>query len=36
MTAFHFELVSPEKQLFSGEVDSVVAPLVIEGGVGVA
>jgi len=26
MTAFHFELVSPEKQLFSGEVDSVVAP----------
>lgn len=26
MTAFHFELVSPEKLLFSGEVDSVVAP----------
>lgn len=26
MAAFHFELVSPEKLLFSGEVDSVVAP----------
>jgi len=26
MTAFHFELVSPEKLLFSGEVDQVVAP----------
>ena len=26
MTAFHFELVSPEKLLFSGEVESVVAP----------
>jgi len=26
MTAFHFELVSPEKLLFSGEVQSVVAP----------
>lgn len=26
MTAFHFELVSPEKHLFSGEVESVVAP----------
>ncbi len=26
MTAFHFELVSPEKLLFSGEVNSVVAP----------
>jgi F-type H+-transporting ATPase subunit epsilon len=26
MTAFHFELVSPEKLLFSGPVDSVVAP----------
>jgi F-type H+-transporting ATPase subunit epsilon len=26
MTSFHFELVSPEKLLFSGEVDSVVAP----------
>jgi len=26
MTAFHFELVSPEKLLFSGDVDSVVAP----------
>jgi F-type H+-transporting ATPase subunit epsilon len=26
MTAFHFELVSPEKLLFSGEVDSVVVP----------
>lgn len=26
MTAFHFELVSPEKLLFSGEVDAVVAP----------
>lgn len=26
MTAFHFELVSPEKLLFSGEVDFVVAP----------
>ena len=26
MTAFHFELVSPEKHLFSGDVDSVVAP----------
>jgi F-type H+-transporting ATPase subunit epsilon len=26
MTAFHFELVSPEKLLFSGSVDSVVAP----------
>ncbi|HXY57554.1 MAG TPA: F0F1 ATP synthase subunit epsilon, partial [Methylocystis sp.] len=26
MSAFHFELVSPEKLLFSGEVDSVVAP----------
>jgi F-type H+-transporting ATPase subunit epsilon len=25
MTAFHFELVSPEKLLFSGEVESVVA-----------
>lgn len=26
MAAFHFELVSPEKLLFSGEVESVVAP----------
>jgi F-type H+-transporting ATPase subunit epsilon len=26
MAAFHFELVSPEKHLFSGEVESVVAP----------
>jgi F-type H+-transporting ATPase subunit epsilon len=26
MTAFHFELVSPEKLLFSGDVESVVAP----------
>ncbi|MCX7899618.1 MAG: F0F1 ATP synthase subunit epsilon [Methylocystis sp.] len=26
MTAFHFELVSPEKHLFSGDVESVVAP----------
>ncbi len=26
MPAFHFELVSPEKLLFSGEVESVVAP----------
>jgi F-type H+-transporting ATPase subunit epsilon len=26
MAAFHFELVSPEKLLFSGDVDSVVAP----------
>jgi len=26
MTAFHFELVSPEKLLFSGEVESVIAP----------
>ena len=26
MAAFHFELVSPEKLLFTGEVDSVVAP----------
>ena len=26
MTAFHFELVSPEKLLFSGDVKSVVAP----------
>jgi F-type H+-transporting ATPase subunit epsilon len=26
MSAFHFELVSPEKLLFSGEVESVVAP----------
>jgi len=26
MTAFHFELVSPEKLLFSGGVESVVAP----------
>jgi F-type H+-transporting ATPase subunit epsilon len=26
MTAFHFELVSPERLLFSGEVESVVAP----------
>ncbi|PWB83374.1 MAG: F0F1 ATP synthase subunit epsilon [Methylocystaceae bacterium] len=26
MTAFHFELVSPEKLLFSGEVEAVVAP----------
>ncbi len=26
MTVFHFELVSPEKLLFSGEVESVVAP----------
>ncbi len=26
MTEFHFELVSPEKLLFSGEVESVVAP----------
>jgi F-type H+-transporting ATPase subunit epsilon len=26
MTAFHFELVSPEKHLFSGEVHSVVVP----------
>ncbi len=26
MAAYHFELVSPEKLLFSGEVDSVVAP----------
>jgi F-type H+-transporting ATPase subunit epsilon len=26
MTAFHFELVSPEKLLFSGDVDSVIAP----------
>ncbi len=26
MTAFHFELVSPEKLLFSGEVEFVVAP----------
>ena len=26
MTAFHFELVSPEKLVFSGEVDSVVVP----------
>ena len=26
MTAFHFELVSPEKLLFSGEVESVAAP----------
>jgi F-type H+-transporting ATPase subunit epsilon len=26
MAAFHFELVSPEKLLFSGDVESVVAP----------
>ncbi len=26
MPAFHFELVSPEKLLFSGDVESVVAP----------
>ncbi len=26
MAAFHFELVSPEQLLFSGEVDSVVVP----------
>ena len=26
MTTFHFELVSPEKLLFSGEVESVVVP----------
>ena len=26
MAAFHFELVSPEKVLFSGDVDSVVVP----------
>ena len=26
MAAFHFELVSPEKLLFSGEVESVVVP----------
>ena len=26
MTTFHFELVSPEKVLFSGSVDSVVVP----------
>jgi F-type H+-transporting ATPase subunit epsilon len=26
MAAFHFELVSPEKLLFSGEVEQVVAP----------
>ncbi|MBM3625606.1 MAG: F0F1 ATP synthase subunit epsilon, partial [Alphaproteobacteria bacterium] len=26
MAAFHFELVSPEKHLFSGDVESVVAP----------
>jgi F-type H+-transporting ATPase subunit epsilon len=26
MATFHFELVSPEKLLFSGEVDAVVAP----------
>lgn len=26
MAAFHFELVSPEKLLFSGEVDGVVVP----------
>jgi F-type H+-transporting ATPase subunit epsilon len=26
MTAFHFELVSPEKLLFSGDVEQVVAP----------
>jgi F-type H+-transporting ATPase subunit epsilon len=26
MAAFHFELVSPEKLLFSGEVESVIAP----------
>ena len=26
MTAFHFELVSPEKLMFSGDVDSVVVP----------
>jgi F-type H+-transporting ATPase subunit epsilon len=26
MAAFHFELVSPEKLLFSGAVESVVAP----------
>ena len=26
MAAFHFELVSPEKLLFSGEVEAVVAP----------
>ncbi|MCC2096206.1 MAG: F0F1 ATP synthase subunit epsilon [Hyphomicrobiales bacterium] len=26
MSAFHFELVSPEKLLFSGEVESVVVP----------
>jgi len=26
MSAFHFELVSPEKLLFSGDVESVVAP----------
>jgi F-type H+-transporting ATPase subunit epsilon len=26
MAAFHFELVSPERLLFSGEVESVVAP----------
>jgi F-type H+-transporting ATPase subunit epsilon len=28
MAAFHFELVSPEKLLFSGDVDSVVVPSV--------
>jgi F-type H+-transporting ATPase subunit epsilon len=26
MTAFHFELVSPEKLVFSGDVDAVVVP----------
>jgi F-type H+-transporting ATPase subunit epsilon len=26
MATFHFELVSPEKLLFSGEVDAVIAP----------